>query len=141
MMPLSFAAILGGMTTLIGSSTNLLVSNELAALGEEQFGFFSFTIPGLVVAGAGMIYVLFVAPRLLGAAKPKAEGVIAARKHFFAEITVEENGTPIISDLKGRAPEGYSMLDITAKIKEAKDKTPYVVVCLQECERMNTLLG
>lgn len=32
------------------------------------------------------------------------------------------------------------MLDITAKIKDPKDKTPYVVVCLQECERMNTLL-
>ena len=33
------------------------------------------------------------------------------------------------------------MLDITAKIKDAKDKTPYVVVCLQECERMNVLLS
>jgi dynein heavy chain len=33
------------------------------------------------------------------------------------------------------------MLDIAAKIKYPKDKAPYVVVCLQECERMNTLLG
>lgn len=40
-------------------------------------------------------------------------------------------------DLKARAPQEYSMLDITARVK---DKTPYVVVCLQECERMNTLL-
>jgi len=44
----------------------------------------------------------------------------------------------ILSDLKGRTPPDYSMLDISAK---AKDKTPYVVVCLQECERMNVLLG
>ena len=42
-----------------------------------------------------------------------------------------------INDLKSRAPAEYSMLDITAKIK---DKTPFIVVCLQECERMNTLL-
>ena len=53
----------------------------------------------------------------------------------------DEQTLNIISDLKGRAPEGYSMLDITGKIKDAKDKTPYVVVCQQECERMNTLLG
>ena len=44
----------------------------------------------------------------------------------------------IISDLKSRTPAEYSMLDISGKIK---DKTPYIVVCLQECERMNVLLG
>ena len=44
----------------------------------------------------------------------------------------------IISDLKNRCPADYSMLDITNKIK---DKTPFIVVCLQECERMNILLG
>ncbi|MDJ0684717.1 MAG: SLC13 family permease [Alphaproteobacteria bacterium] len=91
MMPLSFAAILGGMTTLIGSSTNLLVSNELTALGEPGFGFFSFTIPGLVVAGVGMVYVLLVAPRLLGSARPASEGQTARRKQFIAEITIQED--------------------------------------------------
>src|SRR3546814_575788 len=55
MMLLSFASVLGGMTTLIGSSTNLLVSLELASLGERPFGFFDFTIPGLVLAGSGQI--------------------------------------------------------------------------------------
>ena len=53
----------------------------------------------------------------------------------------DEQTLAIISDLKGRAPEGYSMLDIQGKIKDPKDKTPFVVVCFQECERMNTLLG
>jgi len=45
-----------------------------------------------------------------------------------------------ILDLKARTPNEFSMLDISNKIKDPKDKTPYVVVCLQECERMNTLL-
>lgn len=44
----------------------------------------------------------------------------------------------IITDLKTRSPPEYPMLDITGKIKE---KTPFIVVCLQECERMNTLLS
>lgn len=37
----------------------------------------------------------------------------------------------LIADFKSRAPPEYSMLDITAKIKDPKDKTPFVVVCLQ----------
>jgi Na+/H+ antiporter NhaD/arsenite permease-like protein len=65
MMPLSFAAMLGGMTTLIGSSTNLLVSSGLVQLGEAPFGFFDFTVPGLVLAGFGLVYLLTVAPHLL----------------------------------------------------------------------------
>lgn len=44
----------------------------------------------------------------------------------------------LIADFRGRTPEGYSMIDLNLKIKE---KTPFVVVCLQECERMNGLLG
>lgn len=53
----------------------------------------------------------------------------------------DEATMAIITELKGKTPEGYSMLDLQAKIKDPKDKTPYVVVCLQECERMNILLG
>ena len=53
----------------------------------------------------------------------------------------DEQAMAIIADLKTRAPAEFSMLDITAKIKDPKDKTPFVVVCLQECERMNNLLS
>ena len=42
----------------------------------------------------------------------------------------------IITDFKVRVPAEFSMIDITGKIKDPKDKTPYVVVCLQECERI-----
>ena len=65
MIPLSYAAILGGMTTLIGSSTNLLVSGALSEMGEEPFSMFSFTVPGLLAAAIGLAYLVFVAPRLL----------------------------------------------------------------------------
>ncbi len=92
MMPLSFAAILGGMTTLIGSSTNLLVSSAMIELGEAGFSFFSFTVPGLVVASVGMVYVIFVLPKLL----PEREGETATAqreaKQFKAQITVKRHG-------------------------------------------------
>ena len=65
MMPLSFAAVLGGMTTLIGSGTNLLVSGALEELGEKPFSFFQFFVPGVVMAAVGLIFILIVVPRLL----------------------------------------------------------------------------
>ncbi|MDG1707662.1 MAG: SLC13 family permease [Emcibacteraceae bacterium] len=65
LMPLSFVAILGGMTTLIGSSTNLLVSGAYQAIGGEALGFFDFAIPGLFMATIGFFYVVFIAPRIL----------------------------------------------------------------------------
>jgi len=66
MMPLSFICILGGMTTLIGSSTNLLVAGVvLESEVMAPLGFFSFTIPGLFLAIIGGAYVLLFMPYLL----------------------------------------------------------------------------
>jgi di/tricarboxylate transporter len=65
MIPLSFAAILGGNLTLIGSSTNLLVSGALEDLGQPPIGFFDFSVPGAVLAVVGFLYLIVVAPRLL----------------------------------------------------------------------------
>lgn len=53
MMPLSFVAILGGMTTLIGSSTNLLVSGTLVELGLPGFGFSSLSYRAWSLPGSG----------------------------------------------------------------------------------------
>jgi len=65
MMALSFITILGGMLTLIGSSTNLLVAETANSLGMVRLGFFDQTLPGLVMMGVGSLYVLFVMPRIL----------------------------------------------------------------------------
>ena len=89
MMPLSFAAILGGMTTLIGSSTNLLVSDQLVEIGRDPLDFFAFTVPGLVVACVGFLYVVLVAPRILPDRASMAGALIhEPGKQFIAEITV-----------------------------------------------------
>ena len=91
MIPLSFAAILGGMTTLIGSSTNLLVSSELVEVGETAFGFFDFTVPGLVLAAAGLVYVTVVAPRLLPVRIAQGDVAQGTGRHFIAQITVSDD--------------------------------------------------
>ncbi len=105
MMPLSYAAVLGGMTTLIGSSTNLLVNSALIEVKVTPFQFFDFSIPGLVMASVGLVYVLLVAPRLLpdraGMADTLTDG--GDGKQFVAQITVSAD-----SELVGKdAPGGH----------------------------------
>jgi di/tricarboxylate transporter len=102
MMPLSFAAVLGGMTTLIGSGTNLLVSGALVELGEKELGFFQFTVPGLVLAGAGLLFVFLIAPHLIPARAPFTREILDGDgKQFIAQITLAED-----SDLVGLASSG-----------------------------------
>ena len=89
MMPLSYVAILGGMTTLIGSSTNLLVANSLNEMKGIELGFFDFFVPGSVIAFAGLIYVIFFSKFLLKNNAPMASELIGSSgKQFITQITV-----------------------------------------------------
>jgi di/tricarboxylate transporter len=65
LMPLAFAAILGGGLTVISTSTNLLVSSQLPRYGMEPLGFFEMTAVGVAIALLGLAYLLFLAPKLL----------------------------------------------------------------------------
>jgi di/tricarboxylate transporter len=107
LMPLSFAAILGGMTTLLGSSTNLLVSGTLSGFGEEPFSFFDFTLPGVILAGVGLLYVLFVAPLLLPMRASLAGELTHGGQQYIAHITVTE-----VSSLVGQRSVGGLFPDL-----------------------------
>ncbi|WP_166042037.1 SLC13 family permease [Sphingosinicella sp. YJ22] len=73
LMPLSYAAVLGGCCTLIGTSTNLLVDDMASIAGQPRFGIFEITPVGLAVAAAGMVYLLLFADRLLARAVSDSE--------------------------------------------------------------------
>jgi len=89
MMPLSFICIFAGMTTLIGSSTNLLVSDALNASTGAGLGFFDPLFPGILLAGVGMIYIAFVLPRLMPKrADMEAEFTGGTGKQYIAQIEV-----------------------------------------------------
>jgi di/tricarboxylate transporter len=65
LMPVSFFAMLGGMCTLIGTSTNILVSSLAVQAGIEPFGMFEFTRLGLILFGAGAVYLFVFGRHLL----------------------------------------------------------------------------
>lgn len=78
LMPLSYVTVMGGLLTLIGTSTNLLVNDMARSAGQPGFGLFEITPVGLVVAGAGGVFLYLVGGRLLpkGDARPhEGEGI------------------------------------------------------------------
>ena len=96
LMPLSFVAVVGGMTTLVGSGTNLLVSQALTDSGYDKLGFFEFTLPGVVLALTGLLYVMVVAPKLLPSRKNLSHRLRErSDSYFLAELDVIK-GSPLI---------------------------------------------
>ena len=76
LIPLSYAAVLGGCCTLIGTSTNLLVNDMASVAGQPRFGIFEITPVGLAVALAGGLYLFLFGTRLVGSGGEEAtEGV------------------------------------------------------------------
>ena len=91
LMPLSFITILGGMTTLIGSSANLVAAAVVEASGGIRVGFFDFAVPGIFLASLGALYVLFVIPRLIKPSPALGQRSSKRGKQFIAQIRLGEN--------------------------------------------------
>ena len=96
LMPLSFAGIYGGMLTLIGTSTNLLVSSMVEQQGYAPLRMFEFFSMGLVFLAVGTIYNIFLVPRIL----PSRAGIssLTGKYHLSAYLTEFEIGenSPLI---------------------------------------------
>ncbi|MEO1330517.1 MAG: SLC13 family permease, partial [Pseudomonadota bacterium] len=93
LMPLAFAAILGGMTTLIGTPPNIIIANFRA----EPFGLFDFTPVGLAVAAAGVAFVATVGWRLLPFERraQDPQSAIFEVGGYLTELRVPE-GSPLV---------------------------------------------
>ncbi|MFT6063629.1 MAG: di/tricarboxylate transporter, partial [Paracoccaceae bacterium] len=91
LMPLAFGTILGGMTTLIGTPPNLIVSGFRARSVGEPFGMFDFTPVGLAVAVAGVAFVALVGWRLTPARVTRNESDFDPGS-YLTEIRVEDGG-------------------------------------------------
>jgi di/tricarboxylate transporter len=102
-MPLSFAAQMGGVCTLIGTSTNILVSDIASRSGLRPFAMFEFTELGLWFCVVGVGYLIVVAPLLLGRGAAPERPRLDARfpmRHYLSELEV-----PGESEAAGRTIE------------------------------------
>lgn len=85
LMPLSYAVIMGGLLTLIGTSTNLLVSDMARNAGQPTFSLFEITGVGLCIATVGGLYLYFIGSRVLEKTAARDEAEMAARREAEAE--------------------------------------------------------
>jgi di/tricarboxylate transporter len=98
LIPISYASIFGGTLTLIGTSTNLLVSSVVEDAGQPALGIFEFTAPGLVLLALGLVYVVAAARPLL---PERAETRDLTAKYRLASLLTEV-GLEESSGLVGR---------------------------------------
>ncbi|OKH21998.1 SLC13 family permease [Hydrococcus rivularis NIES-593] len=103
LIPLSYATVLGGMITVIGTSTNILASGVSKKLGYGEFSLFQFTALGLITFIVGLVYLSIVAPRLLPARKPVSSGRFSEDyklQDYVSEITIPPNSSLIGQTLR-----------------------------------------
>lgn len=130
MIPLSYAAIVGGLCTIIGTSTNLIVAGLAQAdFPNLKIGFFEVGIVGLPMAIAAMIYVVTCSPFLLPVRTPPMQvlkdnprsytvRVVVTKDFAFIGRTVEEAGL--------RSLRGLFVVDIERKTKEIGRNSSFI---------------
>ena len=108
LMPLSFAALLGGVVTVIGTSTNLVISGLLEAAGEPAMGFFEITAVGLPIAIVGAVVLVLITPSLLPIRRSVRQEAEDETRKFVVDMVVEGNG-----QINGRTVEAAGLRHLT----------------------------
>ena len=88
MMPMGFATIIGGMSTSLGTSTNLLVVGISKDLGLHTFSMFEWVLPTAIVGGVGLLFLWLVAPKLMPNRPPPM--VDTTPRIFSSQLHVKE---------------------------------------------------
>jgi di/tricarboxylate transporter len=95
LMPLAFAAILGGTCTLIGTSTNVAVSGAMTKLGMQPLGMFEFTHVGIATVLVGILYMAFIGSRMVPERGGEAGRGGDMMRQYLAEVAIL-TGSPLI---------------------------------------------
>ncbi|UWR21537.1 SLC13 family permease [Sulfitobacter sp. S190] len=116
LIPLSYAAIMGGSLTLIGTSTNLLVDGVARGQGLEPFGIFEILPIGLVVCAWGLFYMSTIGRRLLPSRDSMA-GMLSDRSKmkFFSEAVIPPDSNLVgreVLDVKLFKRDGVRLIDV-----------------------------
>jgi len=131
MIPLSYAAILGGTTTLMGTSTNLLVNGLAVEAGLKAFGIFDFSYVGVPAVIAGIIYMVLWGNKLLPEKKDAITRFLERKREYLVETFVPNN-SPIIGKTVAEANlrnlDGLFLVEIIRREKRIAPVSPKDVI-------------
>ena len=122
LLPLSYGAIFGGILTLIGTSTNLVVAGQMEESGLEPLGFFEIGQVGLPIAVLGVVTLVALAPRALRNAQSPGAAFAEDSRDFSIEMTLISGGS-----LDGSTVEEAGLRHLTGVFLAAVDRGDSVV--------------
>jgi di/tricarboxylate transporter len=155
LIPISFAALLGGTCTLIGTSTNILVSSYAQKSGLEPFGMFEFTWPAVCLLGIGLFYMFVAGPILLPNRKNiNDENLIREAEKYIAEITLVDHNSDanqkisasrLIKDFRaqvlGIIRNSQNLYDITGDTLLKRKDVVKILISPQDLTRLKLTKG
>jgi di/tricarboxylate transporter len=130
LMPLSFVTVLGGMITVIGTSTNVLASGIAKDLGYGEFHLFQFSALGIITFLIGLAYLSFVAPRLLPSRKSLTSDLVSegyGLEDYVTEVIVSPTSKLIGKTFRSAQLQGDSQADVLEIIR-AQERLPQPVI-------------
>ena len=131
MIPLSYAAIFGGTTTLVGTSTNLVVNGLIVEqLGLPSLGMFDLTLVGLPVALVGLVAIALLGRRLLPDRQP-ARSLFENPREYTVEMLVPE-GSPLI----GKTVEGAGLRHLPELYLVEIDRNGQIIPAVSPSENL-----
>jgi di/tricarboxylate transporter len=115
LLPMSYASILGGLCTLIGTSTTILVSSTAERLGQAPIRMFEFTPMGLILLVAGFTFLSVFGRRLLPARSSLSDTIQSTPRSFLSELVVTPDSNWIgqpLSKTPFTPDSGFQVLDV-----------------------------
>ncbi|GGF22717.1 sodium:sulfate symporter [Halobacillus andaensis] len=88
LLPLSYASILGGTITLMGTSTNLVIHGLMLDFGMDGFLFFQLAVVGIPITIIGLLYLIFIGPKVLPNHRSLIDKVSESTKDYLSEMVV-----------------------------------------------------
>lgn len=113
LMPMGFATLVGGMTTTIGTSTNLLVVTVAEGMGQARLGMFDFLLPAALGAGVALVYLWLVAPLLLP--ERAIDLTDSSPRVFQARLHLDEDSAAVgktVSEARKLSGDGINIVRI-----------------------------
>lgn len=120
LLPLSYVAVMGGMITVIGTSTNVLASGLSKQLGYGEFSLFQFTGLGIITFVIGLIYLALVAPRLLPERKEPSSNAFGQEyglQDYVSEVVVTPRSSLVGQTLRSSGLQRKFDIDVLELIR------------------------